>query len=226
MEHDRVRTLVRDLLKQHKLTMADLSHEIGRNHAYLQQFLERGVPAKLPEDVRHALAARLGCSEDELRPDGSSRPAPAGAPASPGRGGAGDSALPPGDPVPVYGYADARRADALNLTREAPIAHAVRHPRQHGASEVFAVYCVGDSMLPRYRPGELVYAIRGRWPAPEEDCIVELATGEGYLKQYLRREGEDLVCAEYQADGDRITRREWRRPLAEVAAVHSVVGRG
>lgn len=40
---------------------------IGRNHAYLHQFIHRGTPRRLPEDARHALAAYLGVPEARLR---------------------------------------------------------------------------------------------------------------------------------------------------------------
>jgi phage repressor protein C with HTH and peptisase S24 domain len=39
----------------------------GKNHAYLHQFVHRGTPRKLPEDVRHALALHLGADEQLLR---------------------------------------------------------------------------------------------------------------------------------------------------------------
>ena len=39
----------------------------GKNHAYLHQFVHRGTPRKLPEDVRHALALHLGIDEQSLR---------------------------------------------------------------------------------------------------------------------------------------------------------------
>lgn len=42
----------------------------GKNHAYLHQFINRGTPRKLPEDVRYALAQHLGVDESVLRPDG------------------------------------------------------------------------------------------------------------------------------------------------------------
>lgn len=47
-------------------TLASLSKAVGKNHAYLQQFVHRGVPAELPEKVRVALAATLGVSEQTL----------------------------------------------------------------------------------------------------------------------------------------------------------------
>lgn len=42
----------------------------GKNHAYLHQFVHRGTPRRLPEDVRWSLAAHLGVDETALR-DGS-----------------------------------------------------------------------------------------------------------------------------------------------------------
>ena len=41
------------------ITLKQASRAIGRNNAYLQQFLHRGTPRHLPEDVRHRLAASL-----------------------------------------------------------------------------------------------------------------------------------------------------------------------
>ena len=51
-----------------------LSRALGRNDAYLQQFLQRGSPRRLPEDVRYQLAGLLGVDEQLLRDGG--RPAP------------------------------------------------------------------------------------------------------------------------------------------------------
>lgn len=56
----------------------------GKNHAYLHQFINRGTPRKLPEDVRYALARHLGVDESVLRPEGDaavSVPVPKPAPA-------------------------------------------------------------------------------------------------------------------------------------------------
>ncbi|MDA1309281.1 MAG: peptidase S24 [Proteobacteria bacterium] len=39
----------------------------GKNHAYLHQFVHRGTPRRLPEDVRYALAAHLGVDQSVLR---------------------------------------------------------------------------------------------------------------------------------------------------------------
>ena len=45
---------------------ADLSRLIGRNPAYIQQFIKRGTPRKLDEDDRRVLARYFGVSEQAL----------------------------------------------------------------------------------------------------------------------------------------------------------------
>jgi len=45
---------------------ADLSRLIGRNPAYIQQFIKRGTPRKLDEDDRRVLARYFGVPEQML----------------------------------------------------------------------------------------------------------------------------------------------------------------
>ena len=65
---DVVRRRIQALLKRDAVTLAEVSRAIGRNHAYLQQFMRRGTPKTLPEEVRIALARYLDVDELELRP--------------------------------------------------------------------------------------------------------------------------------------------------------------
>jgi hypothetical protein len=76
---DNVRKLILDKLVERGQNMSNVSIKIGKNHAYLQQFLNRGVPAELPEKVRHSLATELGLDERYLRlSDGSLKKTSAG----------------------------------------------------------------------------------------------------------------------------------------------------
>lgn len=78
--------LVATLARRPDLDLEKLSRAIGRNHAYLRQYVMRGTPRELPEAMRQAVAARLGLRADDLRPDG------------PGAGATGPAApTPPGD---------------------------------------------------------------------------------------------------------------------------------
>ena len=63
---DSARNKLVNAVAEKGLTLKDASLRIGRNHAYLQQFVERNIPARLKEQDRVQLAELLGLSEVEL----------------------------------------------------------------------------------------------------------------------------------------------------------------
>ena len=65
-ELDPVRLLIVELIDRQNTTLAMVSRELGRNHAYLHQFIHRGTPRRLPEEIRFALADRLGVDQQRL----------------------------------------------------------------------------------------------------------------------------------------------------------------
>ncbi|HSF96920.1 MAG TPA: S24 family peptidase [Thermohalobaculum sp.] len=67
MDLDPVRLKVLKLIKDRDTDLKNASIAIGRNAAYLHQFVYRGTPKVLSEDDRAALADHLGCESDELR---------------------------------------------------------------------------------------------------------------------------------------------------------------
>jgi phage repressor protein C with HTH and peptisase S24 domain len=67
MDLDPVRLTVLRLIEERGSDLKNASLAIGRNAAYLHQFVVRGTPKVLGEDDRAALAEYLGCEEDELR---------------------------------------------------------------------------------------------------------------------------------------------------------------
>jgi hypothetical protein len=60
-------------LRSTGLTMAEVSRQLERNPAYLQQFISRGVPTELDERDRHKLAEILQLNPEELRGPGRTR---------------------------------------------------------------------------------------------------------------------------------------------------------
>lgn len=67
MNLDPVRTRVLKLIEDRNADLKNASLKIGKNAAYLHQFIFRGTPKVLPEDVRQPLAEFLGVDEDSLR---------------------------------------------------------------------------------------------------------------------------------------------------------------
>jgi phage repressor protein C with HTH and peptisase S24 domain len=60
---DAPRLAVANALQQAGITLKEASRALGRNDAYLQQYLYRGSPRRLPEDIRYALAELVGCDQ-------------------------------------------------------------------------------------------------------------------------------------------------------------------
>src|SRR5438270_711308 len=67
MHLDPVRARVLKLIEERRTDLKHVSLAIHRNAAYLHQFVFRGTPKVLPEDVRRALAEQLDIDEDTLR---------------------------------------------------------------------------------------------------------------------------------------------------------------
>lgn len=63
---DSVRKLLDGLIRDRKLTLSEVSERLGKNHAYMQQFMKRGIPERLPERVRLQLAEMLDIDETLL----------------------------------------------------------------------------------------------------------------------------------------------------------------
>ncbi|MBB5711512.1 S24 family peptidase [Sphingomonas xinjiangensis] len=60
------RAALEALMAQHGIGFAELSRVIGRNPAYLQQYVRRGSPRTLAEGDRHRLAAFFGVPDAQL----------------------------------------------------------------------------------------------------------------------------------------------------------------
>ncbi|PNP95785.1 S24 family peptidase [Sphingobium sp. SA916] len=78
-----VRALLDEKIAQSKATYSDISRLIGRNPAYIQQFIKRGTPRRLDEQDRRTIARFLGISEHLLSglPLEGAEPAPPSKPA-------------------------------------------------------------------------------------------------------------------------------------------------
>lgn len=67
---------------------------------------------------------------------------------------------------------------------------------------VFAVHVIGDSMVPRFEPGDLLYC-GGREPVPGEDVVIEMfpegteTVGKAYIKRLVNRSKSQIVCKQY-----------------------------
>lgn len=66
MAHDSIRQTVASRVEARGYSLAAASVAIGRNAAFLHQYVNRGTPRRLEEDVRLRLAMLLDLDEREL----------------------------------------------------------------------------------------------------------------------------------------------------------------
>ena len=69
IDNDDVREKIKNLIKKKNYNLRDLSRDIKKNDAYLQQYLYRGTPKVLPEEYRYLLAELLDVNVNELIPN-------------------------------------------------------------------------------------------------------------------------------------------------------------
>jgi phage repressor protein C with HTH and peptisase S24 domain len=230
---DPVRALIARRLKDLGLTLSGVSRAIGRNHAYLQQYIERGIPAELPEKVRPLLAAQLHLEEGQLRRD--SRGASASA-ASDGlaEGGVPDTVTVAHTPelanmshdVPILGVARGGRPGEGDFRFNGEIAGVTARPHGlRGIKEPFCIFVQGDSMAPWRNEGERVYINPARPARPGDHVVVELKPerdgepGVAWLKKLVARSPDgSLVLAQYNPATSRI-----KIPGAKVKRVFRVM---
>ena len=196
---DSVRELLVGRLAEIGETLKSASQKLGRNHAYLQQFVQRGTPARLPEDVRRDLASLLNVAEDALRGEAPPRRSER-APRDTGfREGAVREPLPPRNAalgsavrlgrIPLYGQAVGGTDGQFPLNGSL-ITEIAAPPSLAGVAGAYAVMVVGTSMEPRYFAGEAVF-VNPRLPVRVGDFVVaQIAAHEGepplaYVKRYV-----------------------------------------
>ena len=66
MNAEQIRAHIADLIKEKGKNLRALSLAIGKNEAYLHQFIHKGSPMRLPEEDRRKMAGILDVDEQEL----------------------------------------------------------------------------------------------------------------------------------------------------------------
>ena len=226
-----IREFIREKLAAKRLSMKEASEAMGRNHAYLQQFLERGVPATLPEDAREALAPLLGVAPAELREKTGAKALNANDNARAFRAAprtdnvAHRSIRGGSDRLPVLGSAEGG-ADGQSPWNGDVVDYVPRPANLAGVPQAYAIYVYGTSMEPRYHPGEIAFVHPVKPPRPGDYVLVQFrpkAEGDppcALLKRLVRQTQTKLVLEQFNPA------KTFDLKLADVVSVHRIVGSG
>jgi len=225
---DPVRKRIRQLIGDNNLDMKGLSLALGKNHAYLQQYLERGIPKELNERSRMLLAEQLGVDEAELGGPQGPRPgraAPGAREQIPeidvhaGAGGGGFTAL------------ESHSANGMTFSREVVRDHWrlpdwLLYSLNAKSGNLAAFPVQGDSMSPTLLDGDVVFVdTRVRQPSPPGLFVLADEFGGVIVKrlEVSSGPGDEDIMVRVGSDNPHHMTKELR--LDEISIVGRYVGR-
>lgn len=98
--------------------------------------------------------------------------------------------------LPVLGCAQGGNEGNLVMEENA-IDWTFRPASLEGVNDAFAVVVTGDSMTPKYAPGDLVYVNPAKQPRKDSFVLVELDGHRGLVKQFDRWDGDTLMLRQF-----------------------------
>ncbi len=191
MQTDTARENLREALWKKGTSLAEASLAIGRNKAYLQQYLARGMPRVLSFQDSEALAKLLGCDPAELRHDALPAPKPWSGPKRRRTAGA---SVPEMEVEAAAGPGAWNEGFVAEKARWRLPEGMVRHEGDADPGAVRILKVRGNSMEPELRQGDrVVIDTARRVPAAGELFVlwdgtglvvkrVEALTAEGQLR--------------------------------------------
>lgn len=199
MEGPEQRATLTRLIARDDVSLATLSRVLGRNAAWMQQYLRRGTPKLLPESDRARLARFFGVDEAEL-------------------GGAR------GGLVAVRRFDLAASAGPGRIVDDDPASVPVAYPIADlahlglSAEDISTIEVEGESMAPTLRHGDRILVDHARTRPGAADAIWVLrVAGELRVKRLKRAGGDWQVISDNRDWADEL------RPIAEVEVIGRVV---
>jgi phage repressor protein C with HTH and peptisase S24 domain len=201
-------------------SQADLARHLRLAPSAVSRMLKGERQMKLLEAVQ--IAAFLGVSQDDvLKHAGAS--SEAAARAVPARRGRPPRALgtqtiaPRAEPIPIRS-AGRGGGDQEMFLEDGPIGYTPRPANLVGVRGAYAIYMVGDSMVPRYEQGWLLHVNPFKPPTRGRDVVVYKSGQAVLIKQFVRWDSDSLVLHQLNPE------EELRVPRQEVVECHLIVG--
>ncbi len=197
---------IRALRQRRGWTLQQLADASGTSKSQIDK-LEKGE-RRLTVDWMVRLAKPLGCDPRDLLAEDIGFKSVAMPPA----------ALAPAGTLPVRGAARGGNAQEMFLTDGAidqvPRPHYLAHVR-----DAYAIYVVGTSMVPMYRPRQLLFINPYKPPVPGSGVVITQPSGAVLIKEFVKQKPNGVTVREYQPQP-----RDFTIPAADIATLHTVVG--
>lgn len=127
--------------------------------------------------------------------------------------------------VPVRGKSMGGKDGALIFNTDQDMGDVLAPPILSGVPGAYAVYVEGDSMLERFRPGEVVFVHPHLPVRKDDDCVIQVSMGEneppqGFIKRFVSRDDKRLKLLQLNP------RKFLTFPSKRVISVHRIVMAG
>lgn len=213
------REIIRDKLIELGMSMRDASLTIGKNPAYLQQYLDRGAPKELPRATRGQLGKLL-----RIPPSTLEEPNVEAVLAKKPRTPRSLRPFRPGsDLIPVLGLAEGGE-EGWSIWNGDTVAFVDRPPALGREAKAYALFVTGSSMIPRYYPKETIYASPSRAITIGAFVVVQLrAPKEGeapraLVKRLAKRLSNKIVLEQFNPP------RTFDISVNDIVSMHRIVG--
>jgi phage repressor protein C with HTH and peptisase S24 domain len=120
--------------------------------------------------------------------------------------------------IPVRGAARGGARQEMFLS-DGAIDHVQRPYYLAHTKDAYAIYVVGDSMVPMYRPGQLLFINPHKAPAPGNGVVIADKKCAVLIKEFVRRKPTGIMVREY-----RPAQRDFSIAQSDIASLHAVVG--
>jgi len=120
--------------------------------------------------------------------------------------------------IPVRGAARGGGKQEMFLS-DGPIDHVPRPYYLTHAKDAYAIYVVGDSMVPMYRPRQLLFINPYKPPSPGSGVVVIDKKGAVLIKEFVRQKPNGVVLREYQPK-----QRDFTLDQSDIVTLHAVAG--
>lgn len=208
---------LKGLRERSGLSMRQVADALGWSLTRYQHYEDRYKRRWLPLDLARQLGALFeprGIDPQELLALAGLEPPELPASRAGPALGARDLVLPPpgaGRDLPVLGAVKGG-AEGFYFNEGEAKEFVLRPAGLQGVANAFALYVDGDSMEPRYFAGELLYVNPNRPITRNCFVAIELADGQGLIKQFLRRSDEHIVLRQFNPPKDlRLATRDVKR---------------
>lgn len=209
-------------LKETGKTAAAVSRAAGLGPDFIRDFLT-GRKRKMNGDAMVKIARELGVTIAFFTGDDSE-----GAPDSAGVLIAAPEAPPSGRSVPIFGRAAGSRDGALQIEPQI-IDWAPCPPGVENVRDAYALWVVNDSMLPRFRHGDIVFVEPHRAVRPGDDVVIQIRpdesnTVETWIKEFVGYQGDEIIAKQYNPPKDLVFKRNQVIEMQRIMPINDLVG--